>query len=133
VKTLLLILFPLVICASAYADLDYSSDKLSDNQQFQVSYKSVLEPIKINNLHAWKIFIKDKDGKYINDAEIEVSGGGMPDHNHGFPTNPQITQNFGDGCYLLEGLKFHMMGWWNITLSITHKDISDTVTFNLTL
>lgn len=132
-KTLLYLLLFSALCNSAFAEKDYSSDKLSDNKHFQVSYESKLEPIEINNLHAWIIHIKDSNGKDITDAEIEIVNGGMPEHNHGFPTQPQITKNFANGCYLLEGLKFHMMGWWTLSLSITQKDISDTVTFNLKL
>ncbi|MGH1537173.1 MAG: FixH family protein [Gammaproteobacteria bacterium] len=97
-----------------------------------MSYISTMQPIEINNLHAWKIFIKNKDGKDIPNAEIHVVGG-MPDHNHGLPTQPQITKSFGDGCYLLEGMKFQMPGWWTVTLTITNEDITDTVTFNLKL
>jgi len=131
-KHLIFILFTLALCNSAFSETDLASSKASDNGYYQVSYISILEPIEINNLHAWKIFIKDKNGKDVPNAEISVIGG-MPEHNHGLPTQPQITKSFGDGCYLLEGIKFHMLGWWTVTISITNENISDTVTFNLKL
>ncbi|MGI9227383.1 MAG: FixH family protein, partial [Gammaproteobacteria bacterium] len=65
-------------------------------------------------------------------ADIKVDGG-MPEHNHGFPTRPQVTKNLGDGCYLLEGMKFHMGGLWTISISITDNNVSDNVTFDLNL
>ncbi len=104
--------------------------KKSDNQHFTVSYLSKAAPIKINKIHAWIICIKDKNGNSIDNAKITVDGG-MPEHNHGLPTQPQITKNLGDGSYLLEGMKFHMLGYWTITLSISYGDVSDEVTFEL--
>lgn len=131
-KLLLLLITSLTLSSTALAETDLATSKASDNGHFNVSYISKAEPIEINKLHAWNIFIKDKNGKDVPHAEVNVVGG-MPDHNHGLPTQPKITQSFGDGCYLLEGMKFHMLGWWTITLSITNKKVSDTVTFNLQL
>lgn len=104
----------------------------SDNGYFEVSYTSKLEPIEINNLHAWVIHVKDENGGDVSNAEVTVIGG-MPEHNHGLPTQPQITKNLGGGCYLLEGMKFHMLGWWTVSITIMNKDINDVVTFNLHL
>lgn len=135
-KIFALFLISLMLCNSALAETDdetdYSSSKLSDNGHFKVSYTSKQNPIEINNLHAWFILIKDANGENVLDAEIEAVGG-MPEHNHGLPTQPQVTKDLGEGCYLLEGMKFHMLGWWTVTISIKHKDLSDVVTFNLKL
>ncbi len=131
-KVLLFILVSFFFCTTSFAELDFSTNKLSDNNHFKVSYTSKLEPIEINNLHAWIIHIEDSGGENIVDAVVNVVGG-MPEHNHGLPTQPQITKNLGDGCYLLEGMKFHMMGWWTITISIEDQGLSDSVTFNIKL
>ena len=126
------ILIFILFSSSTFAETDQETTQLSDNQHFKVSYTSKVEPIEINRLHAWLILIEDKNGKRIENAEIHVKGG-MPEHNHGFPTQPKITKNLGDGCYLLEGMKFHMMGYWTITLTITDGEITDDVTFELNL
>jgi hypothetical protein len=131
-KTLTIIFVSLILCTSAFAETDLATSKLSDNKHFIVSYTSKLEPVEINNLHTWIIHIKDMDNKDVVDAEMIVLGG-MPEHNHGLPTQPKITMILGDGYYLLEGMKFHMMGWWTVTISITSEKASDTVTFNLIL
>ena len=39
----------------------------------------------------------------------------------------------GDGTYLLEGVRFNMAGWWEVTLAIESGHQQDTVTFNLVL
>jgi len=131
-KLLILIFITFMLCTSVFAETDLSSSKLSDKKHFQVSYTSKLNPIEINNLHAWIIYIKDTNGKAVHDAEVTVIGG-MPEHNHGLPTKPQVTKNLSDGCYLLEGMKFHMLGWWTVTVSIMNENTTDTVTFNLKL
>jgi hypothetical protein len=131
-RIIIIFFISLLLCASALAETDFVASKFSDNGHFQVSYTSKLEPIEINSLHAWIIHIKDKDGEDAPNAEVTVIGG-MPEHNHGLPTQPQITKNLGDGCYLLEGMKFHMLGWWTVTVSIMNENISDAVTFNLKL
>jgi hypothetical protein len=131
-KCLLLFFIFCVSVQAETANQDLDISKLSDNKYFQISYSSKLQPIQINNLHAWILHIKDANGENVPNAEIKVVGG-MPEHNHGLPTQPQITENLGDGCYLLEGMKFHMHGWWTVTISITDEDITDNVTFNLQL
>jgi len=92
-RNILLALMTLIICTSTYAEKDYATKKLSDNKLFLVSYESKLEPIEINHLHAWIIHIQDTERKNINDATIKIVSGGMPEHNHGFPTTPQITKS----------------------------------------
>ncbi len=106
--------------------------KQTDNEHFTVSITSKLDPITINTMHAWIIKVEDKNKHAVLDANINVDGG-MPEHDHGLPTRPQITENLGNGCYLLEGIKFHMSGWWTITLSISDKNVHDSVTFDLNL
>ena len=57
----------------------------------------------------------------------------MPEHNHGFPTAPEITEELGGGDYLLDGVKFSMAGLWELKLAIADGDQVDEITFNLVL
>ena len=70
------------------------------------------------------------NGQAVSDAIITI-GGGMPQHGHGFPTRPRVTNNLGNGWYEISGLRFNMGGWWELKLSITTPAGTDTVTFNL--
>jgi hypothetical protein len=49
------------------------------------------------------------------------------------PTHPLVTQNLGNGDYLVEGMKFQMGGWWVIDFDISAAGVSDRVSFNLIL
>ena len=49
---------------------------------------------------------------------------------HGLPTRPQVTREVADGTYLMEGMKFSMIGWWEIKLAIQAAEGADTAVFN---
>lgn len=85
---------------------------------YQVRYRSELQPIHINTLHAWVLLVQTAEGKPVSDAVIEI-GGGMPQHDHGLPTRPQVTADPGAGNYRIEGLRFHMQGEWQLSVSIS--------------
>ena len=104
----------------------------SDKGVFVVSYESRLQPISINRIHNWVLQVEAADGSPIDNATIAVIGV-MPAHDHGLPTIPQVTKYPGDGNYLVEGMRFHMNGRWQGTVSITVDSSTDAVTFDLQL
>jgi len=116
----------------APASLDMSTTHLSDNGLLRVSWTSDPASLPLNQIHTWTIHVETADGQPVEAAEISVDGG-MPQHGHGLPTNPQVTQNLGNGDYLVEGMKFQMPGWWEVRFHIVAGAQSDTITFNLTL
>jgi hypothetical protein len=113
-------------------DLDTSTTRMTNQGAFQVSVSSNLNPPDINEIHSWTIHLETPDGQAVENAQIAVDGG-MPQHNHGFPTAPEVTEKLGGGDYLLEGVKFNMAGWWELKLAISAGDQTDDVTFNLVL
>ena len=135
IKKLLLLL--LIVNTTVHAENENATTesktlKYSDNKHFQISYTSKLDPIAINTMHTWTLHIENNAGEPVINADVAVNGG-MPEHDHGLPTQPQVTQNLGNGNYLLEGLRFHMGGWWQVTITIHSNSISDSVTFDLQL
>ena len=113
-------------------DLDTSTSKESDGGLFEVTVTSSMDPLAINAIHSWTVHIEDREGNGVEGAAINVDGG-MPQHNHGFPTEPQITGELGAGDYMLEGVKFNMTGWWELMLEISSGSVTDTVAFNIIL
>ncbi len=116
---------------AAPSGLDFASERATDNGAFNVSYSSE-ETIVINQMHTWVLHVETADGQPVENAAITVDGG-MPQHGHGLPTAPQVTEYLGNGDYLVEGMKFQMGGWWEVRFDITAGDVTDTITFNLTL
>lgn len=117
---------------SAPTDLDMTTSHLSDNGMFLVSWASDPSVPPLNQIHTWTLHVETVDGQPVDDAEITVDGG-MPQHGHGLPTSPQVTQNLGNGDYLVEGMKFQMPGWWEVRFNINAGGQSDTITFNFTM
>lgn len=115
---------------AAPESLDTATTQLSDQGTFNVSYSSSLTPIRINQIHAWTVHVETADGQLSDQVEIKVDGG-MPQHGHGLPTQPEVTQDLGNGDFLVDGMKFNMPGWWTVTFHITGDGQSDSVTFNL--
>ncbi len=104
----------------------------SASGNFQVSFSSSLTPIPINQIHAWTLHLTDADGRGVSGARIEIDGG-MPAHNHGLPTVPRVSEELGDGYYLVEGFRFHMMGEWLVNLVINHEGRRETLSIPLNL
>lgn len=119
-------------CMSPPTGLDLALKHPTAQKHYQTEIKPVEKPIAINKLHAWEIKLTQPSGQPVTGAKITV-GGGMPQHHHGFPTQPRVTKELGDGRYLIEGMKFSMPGWWEIKLKIEGAQGTDNVTFNVVL
>jgi hypothetical protein len=126
--SLLALLFT-TACAAPSTDLDFALTRATAENRFIVRLDPPVTPAAINQIHSWKIKLTSPTGIPIAHAHIAVDGG-MPQHGHGLPTRPQVTQELGDGTYLLEGMKFSMTGWWEIKLAIQSNEGADQVTFN---
>ena len=114
------------------SDLDLSREKATEAGRYVAAIAPVQEPVTVGPMHAWTVTLADGDGAPVDGARITV-GGGMPQHGHGLPTKPAVTQSLGEGRYLLEGVKFNMPGWWELDLGIEGSKGADDVTFNLVL
>jgi hypothetical protein len=113
------------------ADLDLATSQPSTQGLFNVSYQSELDPVTINRLHTWTVHVESADGQAVDGATVTVDGG-MPEHNHGMPTQPIVTA-IGGGDYRAEGMKFQMPGWWTVTVTVDAAGQQDSSTFHLML
>jgi hypothetical protein len=113
-------------------NLDVSHTRVSDQGLFRGTITPQLDPIQINQLHSWRLHLETPDGQPLKEAEIAIHGD-MPGHGHGLPTTPQVTQEFGNGEYLVEGMKFQMAGWWYVDVAVSSEGRQDTIRFNLVL
>jgi hypothetical protein len=116
----------------AQAELDQSRTRATANGLYVAAVEPEAPEITQGVLHSWILTVKTADGKPVDDASITVDGG-MPEHNHGLPTAPEVTENLGEGRYRIEGVKFSMSGWWELKFDISSSAGTDTVTFNLVL
>ncbi len=127
----LLILFHATL-ASTQVTGSPSGPWTSRGGELQIRYASSLEPLTINQIHSWVLYIETREGIPVAGADLTVEGG-MPDHDHGLPTSPRVTRYLGDGKYLLEGMRFHMPGAWEILIAVDALDKQDVVVISLML
>ncbi len=121
-----------MLFAAAPKDLDYSRTRLSADGQFRATIAPQGDSIPKGRLHRWTLHLETAAGAPIDRAEIVV-GGGMPQHGHGLPTKPRVTQALGNGYHLVEGMKFNMGGWWVVTFRVKTATGQDSVVFNVQL
>ena len=106
--------------------------QLTVADHFEVRFDSQLKPIVINQIQTWVMYVQTDDGLCVKEAEITVDGG-MPVHRHGLPTVPLVRPGANDCEYLVEGLRFHMAGHWELQFRIKAGDKIDTLTVSLDL
>lgn len=104
----------------------------SESGLFRITALSQMNPVMINEIHDWTLRIETVDGEPVSGATIRVDGG-MPAHDHGLPTAPQVTEELEPGLYLLEGVRFNMGGAWVLDLEIDAGDLSDTARLSFEL
>jgi hypothetical protein len=55
----------------------------------------------------------------------------MPQHAHGFITEPRVTRSLGVGTFLIEGVKFHMPGDWTLRVELVGPSGPDVATLHV--
>lgn len=113
-------------------DLDLSMVRLSTGGLYRAELAPGATPIALREMQVWTVTLHTAAGAPVTQAAIAISGG-MPQHGHGLPTAPQVTQNLGNGRYQIEGVKFNMRGWWTFELAVDAAGGADVVTFNIVL
>ena len=97
------------ICSANAADSRLPDLSGVTDNGLNVEIYSELSPLSINKMHSWHVRILDRDGEMLQLEELNIFGG-MPEHDHGLPTQPEVTTRLDNGDYLLEGVRFHMQG-----------------------
>ena len=112
--------------------IDVATTRKSEGGSITVSYSNPEKTVPLNQIHSWILTLKDKNGKLLENAEIAASAD-MPEHLHGTTTRPEARPGSKPGQYVIEGMNFHMPGWWEVTLDITGGGTRDLVRFQLVL
>lgn len=98
-----------------------STDTVLADDGLRVTYAAPPGFPDINRIHSWILHVETAEGEPVENATIDVIGG-MPEHDHGLPTRPRVTEELGGGDYRLDGVRFHMRGYWEIEVTVTTED-----------
>jgi hypothetical protein len=102
----------------------------SDRGTYRVSLRPSDGEIPLHRFHSWIFHVETRDGELFPPARLDVDGG-MPQHAHGFETQPRVSRPLGDGDFLVEGVKFHMPGAWVIRFEVVGAGSGDMATFHV--
>ena len=98
-----------------------SAETVHADDDLRVTYTTPPGFPDINRIHSWILHVESVGGVPVENATIDVTGG-MPKHDHGLPTRPRVTKELGGGDYRLDGMRFHMRGYWEIEVTVTTED-----------
>ncbi|MFT7472435.1 MAG: hypothetical protein ACI8XU_002333 [Kiritimatiellia bacterium] len=122
----------LTLCSVNAADVRLPDLSGVTDKGFKIEIYSELSPLSINTIHSWHIRVLDRDDEILELEELNVYGG-MPEHDHGLPTQPEITMQLDNGDYLLEGVRFHMQGHWELQIEFQYAGVDDTAIIDFDL
>ncbi len=122
----------LATCSANAADERLPDVSGVTDKGLQIEIYSELSPLSINQIHSWHIRVMDRDAEVLVLEELNIYGG-MPEHDHGLPTQPKVTTRLSNGDYLLEGVRFHMQGLWRLQVELIYEGVGDTAIIEFTL
>ena len=114
-----------------HAGPDRSLSRKTQNGLFAV-VMTPSSPLHVGKTQSWLMTVRTAAGQPVENAAIDISGG-MVRQLHGLPTSPQVTDYLGQGRYRIDGLKFHLRGWWQVHVAISAAAGSDRVVFDVVL
>ena len=109
-----------------------ANNHLSSAGLYQLKFESEIDPIEINRIHNWVLYVQTVNQEPVVNAQITIMGG-MPEHDHGLATRPLVVPGRGAGEYAVEGLRFHMGGYWELEFTIKADAGTDKVVVPLEL
>lgn len=116
------------------AMLDTANAVLSSSRMVKASYQlegsAEMKQVPLNKIHQWVLTLTKIDNVPIKGISVEVYPD-MPEHLHGMSTQPLAREGDKPGEYIIEGMNFHMPGWWVVTLDISKGGMRDLVRFNV--
>ena len=131
-KILFAISLLLTLFSASAADVNLPDLNGVTDKGFKIEIYSELSPLSINTIHSWHIRVLDRDDEILELEELNVFGG-MPEHDHGLPTQPEVTMRLDNGDYLLEGVRFHMQGHWELQIEFQYAGVDDTAIIDFEL
>ena len=93
---------------------------------YYVQYESTPATIPLNEEFSLEIkaYSAEDPTTQLTNITIEVDAE-MPEHNHGMNQLPTVTMT--DGTAIVDGMLFHMTGYWDVLVLINESSKRETV------
>ena len=106
----------------------------SNAEQFWAAWKPADGPVEMGPSFAIECLLAaEKAGTPLDLPvdRIDIQAR-MPEHQHGMLQSPVITR-LGPGHYRVEGMRFHMLGYWQLSIDVTRPPLSERAQFDIRL
>ena len=102
---------------------------LSNAGTYRVSWRADPDPIPLNEGFSIDVWIEDPADPALELESISLAAdAAMPDHGHGMNRKPRVTRNT-DGSFRVDGMMFHMPGYWELYLDVLRGAIRERAQF----
>lgn len=108
---------------------EYTLTGLTESGLYRVSLMPAEGEVPIAEIHNWIVRVENAEGDVFTPTGLGLRGG-MPAHGHGMTVKPQVTRRMDDGSFLIEGMKFHMGGEWQLMVGVRGPKGPDQVSFD---
>lgn len=117
----------------ALAKLLFGLGTQSENGLYKIVAGTTNSPLPpVGPIHVWLLTVQDAEGNPVTGATITIDGG-MAAHGHGLPTAPEVVSEDPPGTYHIDGVKFSMIGEWQLRFTIDSPLGKDTAEISFTL
>lgn len=105
---------------------------LTEQEKYRVTIRPQMRGVPVSEMHNWIVRVETKAGDEFIPRQL-VMMAGMPAHGHSLPSEPRVTKDLGNGNFLVEGVRFNMIGLWHIVVNVTGPTGPDKVLFEMNL
>jgi hypothetical protein len=109
---------------------DLSTQRLSDEAAFHLSYSTSPEANSHGLPQTWRVRITDANGLPVTNAGLAVSVEG-PGGGAAYTASRISVSELGEGLYRIKGIAFDRPGLWTVTLTVRARGYSDKAAFRL--
>lgn len=105
----------------------------SAESTYFVALVSEPDPIRLNDTFTLKLHVaaNQERSRPVEGVVVAVDAD-MPEHGHGMTTTPRVTRG-ADGLYHVQGMRFHMSGYWEIYVDVSRDGVTERAIVPLTL
>lgn len=112
---------------------DFPLTVTSNDGAFLVACRPAPDPIPLNQPFSLELLVLDAaDRRPVGSSLSIVVDADMPDHRHGMNTQPVVSRRQ-DGSCRVEGMLFHMPGYWEIYVDLERDGVIERAQFPVNL
>ena len=113
--------------------VDGKTAGLSNAGTYRVTWRADPRAIPLNEGFSIDVWIEAATDPALGLESISLAvDAAMPDHGHGMNRKPRVTRNQ-DGSFRVDGMMFHMPGYWELYLDVLRGAIRERAQFAVEL